>query len=362
MTFSSHMIVARLAWYVYSNADSTVVGKILGKTALGMYSFGWTMANVPIEKVTSMVMRVTPSVLAAARDDHVALRRYVIRITEAIAVITFPATVGIALVAQLFALATLGEAWRGAILPLQFLAVYSGVRSISPLIRTLAALDDTKLAMRCGCYRRARLPDRLRARDQVGRLGWPAPRSCTHPLCSIRCTATSSRPSKAAARGLRGGALARAHRRDRDVRRGAARAALHRQRRQLGDAPAHPLAHGALAYALTLLVGHRGRVQALRGMVTELRGLTHVDGPNEPVTFADAVKFALAAGRLVDDLVVELMTSASPTRTTASRPTAGATLYFQEHPNRRPPARGACCWSATTFPPIPPSAGFAGSR
>ena len=104
---------------------------MLGKAALGAYSFGWTMANVPIEKVTSMVVRVTPSVLAAAQDDHPALRRYLLRITEAIAVITFPASVGLALVAEPFVLAALGDAWRAAILPLQLLAIYSGVRSIS---------------------------------------------------------------------------------------------------------------------------------------------------------------------------------------------------------------------------------------
>src|SRR2546426_4499564 len=37
MTFSRHIIVGRLAWYVYSNADFLVAGRILGKVALGLY-------------------------------------------------------------------------------------------------------------------------------------------------------------------------------------------------------------------------------------------------------------------------------------------------------------------------------------
>src|SRR3989442_1121275 len=51
MALSSRLIITRLSWYAYSNADFLVAGRVLGKAALGFYDFGWTLANVPVEKV-----------------------------------------------------------------------------------------------------------------------------------------------------------------------------------------------------------------------------------------------------------------------------------------------------------------------
>ena len=149
LTFSGHVIVARVAWYVFNNADFFVVGRVLGKTALGAYSFGWTLAYVPIEKVTSMVVRVAPSVLASASEDHANVRRYLLLLSEAIAVITFPATVGLALVAGPLVMTLLGPTWAPTIVPLRLLAAYAAVRSVSPLVpQLLTALADTKFVMR----------------------------------------------------------------------------------------------------------------------------------------------------------------------------------------------------------------------
>jgi O-antigen/teichoic acid export membrane protein len=134
MTFSWHILAARLSWYTCSNADFLVAGRILGRAALGLYEFGWNLANIPIEKVTGLVGQVTPAVFSAVQQDHRALRRYVLRITEGLALITFPASLGLALVAPDFVLLTLGEKWQGAIVPLQLLALSAGFRAVLPLL------------------------------------------------------------------------------------------------------------------------------------------------------------------------------------------------------------------------------------
>src|SRR2546427_10132771 len=82
MTFSGHILVGRLSWYTYSNADFLVAGRLLGKAALGLYEVGWNVANIPIEKITSLVGQVTPAVFSAVQTDHATLRRYLLSITE----------------------------------------------------------------------------------------------------------------------------------------------------------------------------------------------------------------------------------------------------------------------------------------
>lgn len=151
MTFGSQVLFARLSWYAYSNADFLIAGRILGKAALGAYSFAWTLANIPTEKITSLVSQVTPSVFSAVQKDHAAIRRYLLRITEGLALITFPASLGVALVAPDFVLLALGNKWQGAIAPLQLLALSAGFRYVTPLLsQVLTVLGETRLMMQYG--------------------------------------------------------------------------------------------------------------------------------------------------------------------------------------------------------------------
>jgi len=149
MTFSGDILLGRLSWYTYSNADFLVAGRILGKTALGLYELGWTIANVPIEKITTLVTQVTPPIFSAVQHDHAALRRYLLGLTEGLALITYPLCFGVALVAPDFVHFALGDKWQGAIVPLQLLALSAGFRAVTPLLpQVLIAIGQTRLAMK----------------------------------------------------------------------------------------------------------------------------------------------------------------------------------------------------------------------
>jgi len=149
LTFSSHMLLSRFAWYAYSNADFAVIGKVLGGAALGAYTLGWTLSGMAVEKITALIGRVTPVVFCTVQDDLAALRRYLLLITEGLALVTFPACIGLALVANDFVRSALGERWVAAILPLQLLAVLATFRSVQPLItHVLFALGESRVIMR----------------------------------------------------------------------------------------------------------------------------------------------------------------------------------------------------------------------
>ncbi len=134
VSFGWHIVVARIAWYLYSNADFALVGRLLGKAALGGYTVGWTISSIPIDRVTALVASVTGPVFAAVQHDRLALQRYLRHLTEGLAFITFPTAVGLALVADVFVLALLGDHWRPAIVPLRLLALSAALRSVTPLL------------------------------------------------------------------------------------------------------------------------------------------------------------------------------------------------------------------------------------
>jgi PST family polysaccharide transporter len=133
VSYGAHVAAARVTWYVYSNADFAVVGRMLGTVALGAYTFGWTIANIPVEKVSAVLSRVTTGVFASAQYDAVAIRRYLLSLTEGLSILTFPIAAGLALVAREFVLVVLGDQWEPAIAPMAILVAYSGFRSITVL-------------------------------------------------------------------------------------------------------------------------------------------------------------------------------------------------------------------------------------
>ena len=92
---------------------------------------------------------MTPAFFATVQHDIAELRRYLLLLTEALALLTFPVCVGIALIAGDIVRLALGERWTVAIVPLQLLAIMATFRSIEPLIpQVLAAIGETRLNVR----------------------------------------------------------------------------------------------------------------------------------------------------------------------------------------------------------------------
>jgi teichuronic acid exporter len=149
LLFGWHIVVSRFAWYLYSNADFAVVGRMFGKTNAGGYGFAWTLASIPVTRISALVNQVTPAIFSAVQDNREQLARYFLRLSEGLALITLPFSVGVSLVAREFVIVALGPEWRPAIVPLQLLAFYAGFRSITTLHpQILAAVGRSRDQMR----------------------------------------------------------------------------------------------------------------------------------------------------------------------------------------------------------------------
>ena len=148
VTISGHILVNRTSWYAYSNSDFVVAGRFLGQADLGAYTLGWTLANTPIQQITSLIATVTSSLLAAVQSEYTMVRRYFLNLTEGLALITFPLTIGLALVSTEFVGAVLGAKWSAVASPLRLLAVYASVRSVTPLLsHVLTVMGETRFGM-----------------------------------------------------------------------------------------------------------------------------------------------------------------------------------------------------------------------
>lgn len=131
------MLASRIGYYIYSTSDQTVIGKLLGKDALGVYSFATSLSTVAIQEVAAVVSKVVPGVFSATQDDRAELRRYFLLLTETVSYLTFPMAVGLACTADLVVAAALGPQWGGVVLPLQILCAYTVFSNAQMLISHL---------------------------------------------------------------------------------------------------------------------------------------------------------------------------------------------------------------------------------
>lgn len=128
------ILVTRFAYYGYSSADSMIVGRYLGKEALGVFGFATNFSALPSREITSLVSGVVPGVFTAVQSNKPELRRYFFLLTEATSYLAFPAAIGLALTADDFVLLTLGDTWAGVIVPLQILCLYAVMFSSQTLV------------------------------------------------------------------------------------------------------------------------------------------------------------------------------------------------------------------------------------
>jgi len=148
LSFGWHILVSVIALSAYERLDNVTAGRVLGQTALGFYGLAWNLAYVPLEKVTSLVTSVIPTYLAAVQKEPESLRRYVRTLSEALALATFPATIGLGIVAREAVPVALGAKWIAVIAPLQVLSFYAAFRSIVAIIpKVLTAVGNARFVM-----------------------------------------------------------------------------------------------------------------------------------------------------------------------------------------------------------------------
>lgn len=151
VTFGWRVVLSRLAWYTYSNADFVVIGRVLGTQPLGAYTFGWNLASIPVDKITAVLGRVTMPVLSAVQRDRASVARYLLLLSEGIVLVVLPVALGLTLVARDFVTVILGPRWDAAIVPLQALSAHVTFRCLlSPYAQALLALDETRQSVRVG--------------------------------------------------------------------------------------------------------------------------------------------------------------------------------------------------------------------
>ena len=135
--FGSHVMGSSVLNYVDTNVDYLVVGKMIGASALGYYTLAYNLITFPLNKISTIVTRVTFPAFSIIQDDNKALQNGYLKAVRYISLITFPMLAGMFVVAPEFIVVVYGSKWAPMILPLQILCLAGALKSIGTTVGTI---------------------------------------------------------------------------------------------------------------------------------------------------------------------------------------------------------------------------------
>lgn len=136
--------------------DEILVGSLLGKRDLGLYTVGGKLAKIPGQEIVRpLTATLFPAFTAAAKDPARLTRAYVR--TQGIATaIALPTGLGFAVVAASVVALFLGPKWGGAVLVIQLVSAVSALETLGTLANPLGmALGQTKSLFTRNCVKLA---------------------------------------------------------------------------------------------------------------------------------------------------------------------------------------------------------------
>jgi teichuronic acid exporter len=127
---------ARALYFVYSQADVFVGGRIFGKELLGFYSISLHLASLPVQKISSIINQIAFPAFAEAQRHPAAIPWHMLKGIRLLSFLSFPVLWGISSIAPEIVGVLLGVKWESATVPLQILPLVMPVTILSPFMNT----------------------------------------------------------------------------------------------------------------------------------------------------------------------------------------------------------------------------------
>ncbi len=134
MSFGAYFTISKILWTFYNQADILIIGKLLGKQLLGIYSVALTLASLPMEKISGIINQVAFPAFAIIHTDTQKVASHFLKSVRIMSLLAFPLLWGISSVAPEVVSLILGEKWSLAIVPLQILSLVIPIRMVSNLM------------------------------------------------------------------------------------------------------------------------------------------------------------------------------------------------------------------------------------
>lgn len=132
--YGLHVTASRIFWYLYSNADKVIIGKLLGTRQVGIYDMSFGLASLPSDQVTTLVTNVASPLFSKLQHNMDEVAGAILKLSRGIVYITYPVLIGMLVCSHELILVLLGENWLEILVPFGALCIRGLLKSIDPLL------------------------------------------------------------------------------------------------------------------------------------------------------------------------------------------------------------------------------------
>jgi len=130
MRFGAPLIVTDIQYAIWANLDYVVVGRLLGGTALGIYTLAYRLPELLVQSVWRVLAQAVFPFFSSIQDDIDLLRRGFLATIRYTQVVIVPLCFGLFIAAEPAVGALFGDQWSAAVPVLRLMAVFSLIGSI----------------------------------------------------------------------------------------------------------------------------------------------------------------------------------------------------------------------------------------
>lgn len=128
--FSKWLLITNALYFLKERGSDFIVGRISGRTALGLFTVGYEIANLPTTELVAPINRAVFPGYARIAGDLGALRTGFLEVIGLVTLCAVPAGIGIAAVAPLACAVLLGPKWLEAIPIIEIVAIHGAVTAL----------------------------------------------------------------------------------------------------------------------------------------------------------------------------------------------------------------------------------------
>ena len=131
--FSLNLLGTRTLGYWARNIDNLLIGRFLGSNPLGVYSRAYSVLLFPLTNVSLVLSRVMFPSYSIIQEDKRRVKNMHLKITRAIALITFPLAFGLLVTVEPFVISVFGLHWAEMIPILRVFCIVGLIQSVVSL-------------------------------------------------------------------------------------------------------------------------------------------------------------------------------------------------------------------------------------
>ncbi len=129
--FSGLTSLQRILWFIYTESDKVIIGKLASTQALGVYNVAMQLAALPLDKLGAVLGSVAYPAFARVGSTPERVGRYLLYAVRLLAILGFPVFFGISALAPLAVPLILGDRWLDVVRPLQILCTIMPLRLVA---------------------------------------------------------------------------------------------------------------------------------------------------------------------------------------------------------------------------------------